>query len=192
VFSACVAAVKCRPVLHHCVVIFSGPSNHRVYMCVVCIWKWSSTHALGGVSGVASFITAIWKWSSAHALGGVCGVASFITADEQLQWNRGCCFLMQALLPEGFPFHQLNDSSTCSMMTQGTTSMSTTSTHWRRRHDRRSRRGCGTRAPRCRSKSASCSDVSCKQMARNVSTTYLLRHLKWCLVWKKAGIYVLS
>jgi len=27
----------------------------------------------------------IWKWSSAHALGDVSGVASFITADEQLQ-----------------------------------------------------------------------------------------------------------
>jgi len=27
----------------------------------------------------------IWKWSSVHALGGVSGVASFITTDEQLQ-----------------------------------------------------------------------------------------------------------
>ena len=27
----------------------------------------------------------LWKWSSAHALGGVSGVASFITTDEQLQ-----------------------------------------------------------------------------------------------------------
>jgi len=26
----------------------------------------------------------IWKWSSAHALGGVSGVTSFITTDEQL------------------------------------------------------------------------------------------------------------
>jgi len=37
---------------------------------------------------------------------GVSGVASFITTDEQLQQNRGCCFLVQAMLPEGFPFHQ--------------------------------------------------------------------------------------
>jgi len=48
----------------------------------------------------------VWRWSSAHALGGVSGVASFITTDEQLQWNRGCCFLLQAMLPGGFPFHQ--------------------------------------------------------------------------------------
>jgi len=29
-------------------------------------------------------------------------------SDEQLQLNRGCCFLVQAMLPEGFPFHQLS------------------------------------------------------------------------------------
>ena len=46
------------------------------------------------------------KWSFAHARGGVSGVALFITTDEQLQKKGGCCFLVQAMLPEGFPFHQ--------------------------------------------------------------------------------------
>jgi len=35
-------------------------------------------------------------------------VASFITTDEQLQLNRGCGFLMQAMLPKGFPHHQFD------------------------------------------------------------------------------------
>ena len=51
----------------------------------------------------------ILKWNSAHALWGVSGVASFITTDEQLQLNRGCSLPMQAMFPEGFPFHQFND-----------------------------------------------------------------------------------
>jgi len=37
---------------------------------------------------------------------GVSGVASLITTDEQLKKNRCCCFLVQAMLPEGFSFHQ--------------------------------------------------------------------------------------
>jgi len=37
-----------------------------------------------------------------------CGVASFITTDEPLESNRDYCFPMQAVLPEGFPFHQFN------------------------------------------------------------------------------------
>ena len=41
---------------------------------------------------------------------GVSGVASFITTDEQLQLNRGCCFLVQAMLSEGFAFYQFNNS----------------------------------------------------------------------------------
>jgi len=49
--------------------------------------------------GVYMYVVYIWKWSSAQALGGETGVASFITTDEQLQWNRGCCFLVQAMLP---------------------------------------------------------------------------------------------
>jgi len=35
-------------------------------------------------------------------------VASFIATDEQLQLNRGCCFLVQAILPDGYPFHQFS------------------------------------------------------------------------------------
>jgi len=35
--------------------------------------------------GVYMYVVYFWKWSSANALGGVSGVASFITTDEQLQ-----------------------------------------------------------------------------------------------------------
>jgi len=35
--------------------------------------------------GVYMYFVYIWKWTSAHALGGVSGVASFITTDERLQ-----------------------------------------------------------------------------------------------------------
>jgi len=35
--------------------------------------------------GVYMYVVYFWKWSSAHALGGVSGVASFITTDEKLQ-----------------------------------------------------------------------------------------------------------
>ena len=46
VLSACVAAVKCRPVLHHCVVTFFRSSG--IIDCMfVYIWKWSSAYRLG-------------------------------------------------------------------------------------------------------------------------------------------------
>jgi len=86
VFSACVAAVKSRPVLHHCVVIFFWSSGIMECTCMLLKFEMESAHALGGVSGVTSFIT----------------------TNEQLQYNRGCCFLVQAMIPEGFPFHQFN------------------------------------------------------------------------------------
>ena len=55
--SACVAAVKCRHVLHHFVVIFfSGPKG-SLNVCLFAFKKWNSAHELEGVSGVASFIT---------------------------------------------------------------------------------------------------------------------------------------
>jgi len=52
----------------------------------------------------------------AHALGGVSGVASFITTDKQLQQNRGCYFPMQALLHEGFPFSMFNSHQMCNFI----------------------------------------------------------------------------
>ena len=81
VFSACVAAVKSRPVLHHCVVIFVWSSEIMECTCMLL--------------------------SSAHALGGVSGVALFITTDERLQKKKPK-LLVQAMLPEDFLFHQFN------------------------------------------------------------------------------------
>jgi len=57
-------------------------------------------------ASVLLFLVYIWKWSSAHALGGVSGVASFITTDEQLQKTEAAV-LVQAMLAEGFPFISL-------------------------------------------------------------------------------------
>ena len=53
------AAVKCRPVLQHCVVIFSGPQG-----------SWTLHFNVK---------------SLAYALGGVSGMVYCITTDEQLQ-----------------------------------------------------------------------------------------------------------
>ena len=49
--------------------------SHDIVMCSHLFWS----------SGIIDcMFVYIWKWSSAHALGGVSGVASFITTDEQL------------------------------------------------------------------------------------------------------------
>ena len=50
-FSACVAAVKCRIVLHNCEVLFFWSSD-----CMLFTFE-SSAQALGSASGVASVIT---------------------------------------------------------------------------------------------------------------------------------------
>jgi len=55
VFSACVAAVKCRPVLHHCVVIFFRSSG--VMDSMLFTFENRVRSCSRGVSGVASFIT---------------------------------------------------------------------------------------------------------------------------------------
>ena len=67
-FSACVAAVQSRPILHHCVVIFFVLRDRGLYDVL------------------------IWKKSSAYALGGVSCVESFITTGEQLQKNEAAFF----------------------------------------------------------------------------------------------------
>ena len=54
VFSAFVAAVKCRHVLHHCIVIFIFSS--WIMDCMLFTFKYSA-HGLRGVSGGTSFIT---------------------------------------------------------------------------------------------------------------------------------------
>jgi len=71
--------VKCHPVLHHCVVVFSGPLS----------W------VVGCLRLKVEFLSCARD---------VRGVTSLITIDEQLQQNRGCFSLVQAMLHEYFSF----------------------------------------------------------------------------------------
>ena len=59
-------------------------------------------------SGIMDFMLFTFKYSSSYPLGGVSGVAYFINTDKQLQYNRGCYFPKQAMLPEGFLFSQFS------------------------------------------------------------------------------------
>jgi len=45
-----------------------------------------------------------------------------ITTDEHLQKNRGCCFLVQGMLPGGFPFHQFIIVQACGFSSNSTSS----------------------------------------------------------------------
>ena len=65
-------------VLIKCVYLPEGNSKQNFQPTSTVIFFWSS-----GI--IDCMFVYIWKWSSAHALGGVSGVASFITTDEQLQ-----------------------------------------------------------------------------------------------------------
>jgi len=57
--------------------------------CLFCQWtlRWPTNIIVLILRdhGLYMYVVYIWKWSYAHALGGVSGVASFITTDEQLQ-----------------------------------------------------------------------------------------------------------
>jgi len=83
VFSTSVATLKCRPVLHYCVVTYFGPWDRGFY--VVYIWKKSSAHALGASMG----------WHVSFPL-----MNSFNNTEAAI-------FLTQTMLPLDFPFFQM-------------------------------------------------------------------------------------
>lgn len=75
VSSACVAAVKCRPILHQCIVIFFWSSRIIDYMLV-----WLKNRVL-----------------LINASRGVSDVASYISFNQQLQLNQVFIFHIQAM-----------------------------------------------------------------------------------------------
>jgi len=61
--------------------------------------------------GVYKFVVYIWKWSSAHALGGVSGVASFITTDNSFNKTEAAVFSCRLCFMRAFSFISLNKCS---------------------------------------------------------------------------------
>jgi len=86
--------------------------NGRVFADPLIVFAFTSMCSLSFLVSSCHelYVVYIWKWSSARALGGVSGVVSFITIiDEQLQLNRGCYSPLAGYAFWGIsPFSQFN------------------------------------------------------------------------------------